>query len=154
MATKRRSPSTGSGRTDDGPKMPIKTVAVELGDEGYPGFEVDVRINASPRLLKQYLELNKDSTDEEGWEAFARIFPGWRIWDEEGKAIPYGPGSLELISHDLQGAMQRQFVVALRGAVMPGPLGSGSSKTESPPPTASPENESEAGSGPATSSGQ
>jgi len=121
-----------------GPKMPFKTVTAGLDDEGYPGFEIDVRTNAPPRLIKRYFGLNKDSAEGEAEEILLDLFPGWRLYDGQGKAIPHSAAGFEDIPGDLVAAMLRVRTKVIQEGAMPGPLESGSSKTGSPDTTASP----------------
>ena len=121
-----------------GPKMPVKTVTAGLDDEGYPGFDVDVRTNAPPRLIKRYFRLNKKSPESEAEEILLQLFPDWRLYDDEGKRIPHSAAGFESIPGDLITAMLRVRTKVIQEGAMPGPLGKGSSKTGSPDSTASP----------------
>ncbi len=120
------------------PKMPVKTVTAALDDEGYPGFEVDVRTNASPRLIKRYFGLNKDSAEGEAEEILLQLFPGWRLYDGDGKKIPHSAAGFEDIPGDLVAAMLRVRAKVIQEGAMPAPLGSGSSKKGSPHSAAAP----------------
>ena len=121
-----------------GPKMPVKTVTAGLDDEGYPGFDVDVRTNAPPRLIKRYFRLNKKSPESEAEEILLQLFPDWRLYDDEGKRIPHSAAGFESIPGDLVAAMLRVRTRVIQEGAMPTPLGSGSSTTGSPDSTASP----------------
>ena len=114
------------------PKMPVKTVTAALDNEGYPGFEVDVRTNAPPRLIKRYFGLTKDSAEGEAEEILLQLFPSWRLYDGDGKRIPHSAAGFEDIPGDLIAAMLRVRTKVIQEGAMPGPLGSGSSKTGSP----------------------
>jgi len=121
-----------------GPKMPVKTVTAALDDEGYPGFEVDVRTNAPPRLIKRYFGLNKDSAEGEAEEILLQLFPGWQFYDGDGQRIPHSATGFEDIPGDLVAAMLKVRTKVIQQGAMPGPLGNGSSTRESPDSTASP----------------
>ena len=121
-----------------GPKMPIKTVTAALDDEGYPGFEIDVRTNAPPRLIKRYFGLSKKSPEGEAEEILLQLFPGWRLYDGEGKRIPHSTAGFEEIPGDLVAAMLKVRTAVIQEGAMPGPLESGSSTKGSPDTTASP----------------
>ena len=114
------------------PKMPVKTVTVALDDEGYPGFEIDVRTNAPPRLIKRYFGLNQKSPEGEAEEILLQLFPGWRLYDGDGKRIPHSVAGFEEIPGDLVAAMLRVRTQVIQQGAMPAPLGSGSSRTGSP----------------------
>ena len=109
------------------PKMPVKTVTAGLDEEGYPGFEIDVRTNAPPRLIKRYFGLNKDSPEGEAEAILLQLFPGWRLYDGDGKRIPHSAAGFEEIPGDLITAMLRVRTKVIREGAMPAPLGSGSS---------------------------
>ena len=121
-----------------GPKMPVKTVTAGLADEGYPGFEIDVRTNAAPRLIKRYLGLNKDSPEGEARAILLQLCPGWRLYDGDGKRIPHSSEGFEDIPGDLIAAMLRVRTQVIQGVAMPAPLESGSSTKGSPDAMASP----------------
>jgi hypothetical protein len=120
------------------PKMPVKTVTAGLDDEGYPGFEVDVRTNAPPRLIKRYFGLNTKSPESEAEEILLQLFPGWRLYDDEGKRIPHSAAGFESIPGDLVAAMLKVRTQVIQKGAMPAPLGSGSSTKGSPDTMASP----------------
>ena len=126
-----------------GPKMPVKTVTAALDDEGYPGFEVDVRTNAPPRLIKRYFGLSDESPESEAEEILLQLFPGWRLYDDEGKRIPHSAAGFESIPGDLVAAMLKVRTRVIQDGAMPAPLGSGSSTKGSPDATASPTREAE-----------
>ena len=137
------------------PKMPVKTVTAGLDGEGYPGFEIDVRTNAPPRLLKRYFGLNKDSPEGEAEEILLQLFPGWRLYDDEGKRIPHSAAGFESIPGDLVAAMLKVRTKVIQEGAMPAPLGNGSSTKGSPDTTASPTTEETAeGQEPDTPSGR
>ena len=138
-----------------GPKMPVKTVTARLADEGYPGFEIDVRTNAAPRLIKRYLGLNKDSPEGEARAILLQLFPGWRLYDGDGKRIPHSAAGFEDIPGDLVAAMLKVRTKVIQEGAMPAPLGNGSSTKGSPDTTASPTTEETAeGQEPDTPSGR
>lgn len=136
------------------PKMPIKTVTVELAEEGYEGFSIDVRTNAAPRLMRRYMELVSGGVEDEdeARDLLLQMFPAWKLYDD-GKAIPHTREGFDDIPPDLALIMLRARTRAIQEAAMPAPLGNDSSTTPSPPTTDTPTSKEKSGNGQPTPTG-
>ena len=108
-------------------KMPIKTVDLDFTDDGYPGFHAKRRTNAPIGVICRYLEINKDTPEEEARRLILELYPEWDFVDDDGKPVPHTLAGFDLLSGDLLTAMQRRGAEALRNVVMSAPLGSSSS---------------------------
>ena len=125
-------------RTEDnghlpGLKMPVKVVRLRFDEDGYPGFECDRRINLPIGVNRQLSDAaNASEGDESRYrDLLLQVFPWWNFADTEGEPIPRTIEGFDLIPDDLLVAMFRRGAEALREAVMPGPLGTGSSDARS-----------------------
>jgi len=134
MATKAK-PRTADNGHLPGLKMPVKLVRLRFDEDGYPGFECDRRINLPIGVNRELGEAASGEDEERYRELLLQVFPWWNFADTEGAPIPHTTEGFDLITDDLLMAMMRRGAEALRGAVMPAPLGSGSSngRSESEP---------------------
>lgn len=64
--------------------MPVKTAIIELGDIGYPGWQVEVRLNVRARTYDEFLSDDRVAF----WAAFAQIIIAWNLLDESGEPLP------------------------------------------------------------------
>jgi len=107
--------------------MPVKTITVDFTEDGYPGFESEVWVNATARTLRPLFE-SKDP--EELTSLFLKHFPKWNFRDFDGKPIPHSADALDDIPPDLVRAMWRRRLEALREAALPANLNGHSLKEE------------------------
>ena len=110
-------------------KMPVKTVTLDFGKDGYEGFTAETRTNSPVGLIRQYIEMSADGTEDEARTLLLKLFPSWDFVDDDGKPIPHTAEGFDFMPPDLVRAMQRRRAEALQQAAMPGPLGSDSSAT-------------------------
>jgi hypothetical protein len=64
--------------------MPIRSATIDLGEIGYPGWEVEMRLNVRARTYDSFLSQDRD----EFWAAFGEIVLHWNLKDESGDDLP------------------------------------------------------------------
>jgi hypothetical protein len=64
--------------------MPIHTVKIHLGEIGYDGWFIDMRLNVRARTYDDFLNQDREIF----WTAFSQIVLGWNLLDEDGKPLP------------------------------------------------------------------
>jgi len=119
-------------------KMPVKTVTLDFSEDGYEGFTAETRTNSPVGLIRQYIEMGADASEDEARTLLLKLFPSWDFVDDDGKPIPHAAEGFDFIPPDLVTAMQRRRAEALKQAAMPGPLESESSTTAGQDTTDSP----------------
>lgn len=114
-------------------KMPVKTAPMELAEDGYPGFVAHVRTNLASGYIRTLPDLLTNGLKpKEAAEIFLKLFPSWDGFvDDDGKIIPHTAAGLDAMPQDLMEAMWSRRSAAIKEAVMPSPLGTGSSEQPS-----------------------
>jgi len=112
-------------------KMPVKVVRLSFDEDGYPGFLCDRRTNLPIGTNRQLSEAAEGGDETPYRTLLLEVFPWWNFADTEGNEIPHTAEGFDLIPDDLLVAMFRRGAEALREAVMPVPLGTGSSDAPS-----------------------
>ena len=136
MATKAKPRTADNGHLPNAIlRMPVKLVRLRFDEDGYPGFECDRRINLPIGVSRQLSEASGADQEDAYRGLLLQVFPWWNFADTEGAPIPHTVKGFDFIPDDLLVAMFRRGAEALREAVMPAPLGSGSSngRSESEP---------------------
>src|SRR3990167_10646507 len=124
MATKAKRRTADNGHLPSAVlRMPVKVVRLRFDDDGYPSFECDRRLNLPIGVNRELAEAANDSDERRYRALLLQVFPWWNFADTEGAAIPHTVEGFDLVPDDLLMAMMRRGAEALRGAVMPAPLG-------------------------------
>ena len=130
MVTKAKRPAVGNGHVP-GLKMPLKTVRLSFDEDGYVDFLCDRRTNLPIGVNRQLADAAKGGDEMTYRGLLLQVFPWWNFGDEGGEPIPHTAEGFDCIPDDLLEAMFRRGAEALREAVMPAPLGTGSSDAHS-----------------------
>jgi len=128
MVTKAKRPAVDNGH---GLKMPVKVVRLSFDEDGYEGFLCDRRTNLPIGTNRQLAEAADGSEEAVYRGLLLQVYPWWNFADEDGEPIPHSVEGFDFIPDDLLIAMFRRGAEALREAVMPVPLGTGSSDAHS-----------------------
>jgi len=108
--------------------LPIKTARVDLGEIGYDGWYVDMRLNVRARTYDAFLSQDP----EQFWSAYSEIVVAWNLEDEDGQALPLpkdglGPRDLPI---DILNTLALRYVEAMAdSAAVPKARESGSETT-------------------------
>jgi len=104
-------------------RMPVKTAEVDFAGTDYEGFHAQRRINAPIGLNRRYWDMGPETPLEEAAEILLELFPSWDFADEEGEDIPHTVDGFKSLPKELIDLLNVRGLAALKGAVMPDPLG-------------------------------
>lgn len=119
----------GGGRNGTGiDALPIKVAEIDLGEIGYPGYAVAMRLNIRARTYDDFLSQERDQF----WSAFREIVVAWNLRDEDGESLPLprdglGPRDLPI---DILNTLVLRYVEAMAdSAAIPKARDAGSATT-------------------------